>query len=84
MAVAERAAAQSAEATAEARRIEAVAAQQKAEQEARRAQAGELAVHAQNALVDFPNDPSLALLLAISSVETTWRGDGYVTRECGR
>jgi WD40 repeat protein len=69
---AERAGAVNAEATAEARRSE-------AEQTARRAQAGQLAAASQSAVVDFPNDPSLALLLAIRAVEVTQGADHYIT-----
>ena len=47
--------------------------QNEAEREARHAQAGELAVHAQNAIANNRDDPSLALLLAIDAVEVTWR-----------
>jgi hypothetical protein len=55
------------------KRNEARLKQAEAEREAHRAQAGELAVHAENAIANNPRDPSLALLLAMQAVEVTWR-----------
>lgn len=62
-----------------ARRLEAETTQQEAQRQARKAQAGELAIYAQNAAVEYPSDPSLRLLLAIQSVAITRDADGYFT-----
>jgi len=60
------------------REAQALDAQAEAEREARRARAGELAVHTQ-AVLDRGGDPSLALMLAREAVLITWQADGYVT-----
>ena len=52
--------------------------QEQAEREAHRAKSGELAVHAQNAIANNRDDPSLALLLAIQAVETTWNAPEHI------
>ena len=60
------------------------AAEATAQQAARRARANELAAYTQNAMTEHPNDPSLALLLAINSAEATRSSDNYIARNADR
>ncbi len=60
------------------------AAEATAQQAARRARANELAAYTQNAMTEHPNDPSLALLLAINSAEATRSTDNYIARNADR
>ena len=58
--------------------------QAQAEFQGRRSRAGEMAARAQNAVALYPNDPSLALLLAREAILTTWQQDGYVTPDAAQ